>query len=103
MEKLRCGTILMDRFLDFLKEEDARQRSQGTNDPVVILEYIKCAEGSRAGQAFWSLMWGKGSPERRDWCLFEVAGVTIYMSRQTQQALKWKHIDYIDNQVFVPS
>ncbi|MCB1094407.1 MAG: hypothetical protein KDN22_02405 [Verrucomicrobiae bacterium] len=103
MEKLRCGTILMDRFIAFLKEEDALQRSQGTSDPVVILEYVKCVEGDRAGEAFWSLVWGRGVAGRKDWCLFSVAGVTIYMSRQTQQALRWKHIDYIDNQVIVPS
>jgi hypothetical protein len=103
MERLRCGTILMDRFIAFLKEEDAMQRSQGTSDPVVILEYVKCADGARAGQAFWSLMWSKGIADRKDWCLFPVSGVTIYMSRQTQQALKWKYIDYIDNQVVVPT
>ena len=92
----------MDRFLHFLKEEEATQRRAGITDPIAILEYVKCAEGTRAGQAFWSLLWGRGTAELQDWCLFPVAGVTIYMSRQTQQALKWKHIDYVDNQVVVP-
>ena len=48
----------MDRFLHFLKEEEATQRRAGISDPIAILEYVKCAEGTRAGQAFWSLMWG---------------------------------------------
>lgn len=103
MEKLRCGTILTDRFIAFLREEDASQRSNGVPNPVAILEYVRCAEGDRAGQAFWSLMWGRGDAQMQDWCLFKISGVTIFMSRQTQHALKWKHIDYIDNQVVVPN
>ena len=93
----------MDRFVQFLDQEATRQRNDGVNEPIAILDYVKCAEGSRAGQAFWSLMWGRGGEERQDWCLFTVSNVTIYMSRQTQQALKWKHIDYVDNQVVVPT
>ncbi|MGK0189008.1 MAG: hypothetical protein ACI9R3_004824 [Verrucomicrobiales bacterium] len=103
MEKLRCGTILTARFIAYLAEENTRQRARETTNPVAILEYVKCAEGARAGQAFWSLIWGRGNPEMQDWCLFKVADVTIFMSRQTQQALKWKYIDYVDNQVVVPT
>ena len=102
MQRLRSGTILMDRFLQFLQAEDRRRRSAGATDPVAILEYVKCAEGAAAGQAFWSLMWGNGAADVQDWCIFKVEGVSLYMSRQTQQALKWKHVDYIDNQLVVP-
>lgn len=78
-------------------------RRLGKTEPVAILEYLKCAEGARAGQAYWSLLWGNGARDLQDWCLFKVGGVTVYMSRQTQLALKWKHIDFIDNQVVVPN
>ena len=101
MERLRCGTILLDRFLQFLSDEACRLRSEGKTHPVAILEYIQCAEGRRAGQAFWSLMWGSGQRDLQDWCLFEAGGVPIYMSRQTQLALQWKYIDFIDNKVVV--
>ena len=105
MERLRCGVILTDRFLAFLQSENAARRAEaGDSDetPVAIVDYVKCAEGPRAGTAYWHLGWGKGAAKMQDWCLFRVEGVTIYMSRQTQRALKWKHIDYLDGQVFVP-
>ena len=106
MERLRCGVILTDNFLSYLKAEFVLQRMEGDtsveSEPVAIVDYVKCAEGARAGQAFWNLSWGSGVRGLQDWCLFRVDAMTIYMSRQTQRALKWKHIDYREGQVVVP-
>jgi hypothetical protein len=105
MERLRCGVILTDSFLSYLEQESLLQ-SEGLDQssvyPVAIVDYVKCAEGPRAGTAYWKLSWGKGPSGLQDWCLFRTRNITIYMSRQTQRALKWKHIDYRDGQVFVP-
>lgn len=101
MEKLRCGVVLTDAFLSFLKAEATREAAD-IEKPTAIIEYVKCAEGLRAGEAWWKLTWAK-SVGREDWCLFPLAaGFQIYLAPQTQKALKWKHIDYREGRVCVP-
>ena len=100
MDKLRCGVILTDAFVAFLRREAARQE-MGSGELVAIIEYVKCVEGQRAGESWWKLAWGRAAG-REEWCLFPIDGLRIYLSKQTQHALKWKHIDYRDGTVTVP-
>ena len=98
MIRLRCGTILLDNFLAHLAEHalehpDAAER-------VVTLEYVKCIEGERAGQQWARLgsTYRRGLPED---CLFEIDGLTLCMSPQTQQGLRDKWIDHRDGELVV--
>ena len=103
MIRLRCGVVLTDRFLRYLAEEAARRKAavQGI-EPVAIIDYVKCSDGLRSGQAWWNLTWGKCTGNLENWCLFDAEGVPVYLSRQTQRALRWKHIDYVGGKVQVP-
>ena len=96
MTRLRCGTILLNGFLDHIAESACR----APEERVVTLEYIKCAAGAQAGQQ-WARL---GSTRRHGLpadCLFEADGVTVCMSPQTQRGLRDKWVDFRDGQLVV--
>jgi hypothetical protein len=99
MQRLRCGVILLDGFIDHLAE-CAVSRAGGDNTHVASLEYIHCIEGEQAGEEwtkFGSISRGNLSIE----CVFEVDGVMLYMSRQTQKGLRDKWVDYREETIVV--
>ncbi len=97
MERLRCGVIFLDDFLGHLAD---RAVERAADSRVTTLEYIKCADGRAAGQQWGRLGWTtpKGLPDE---CLFEVDGLTVCMSPQTQQGLRDKWVDFKDGKVIV--
>lgn len=98
MIRLRCGTILLDGFMGHLADR-AVERADSA-DRVVTLEYLKCIEGDRAGQQ-WARLGSTARGGLPDKALFDVEGVTLCMSVQTQQGLKDKWVDYRDGELVV--
>ncbi|MCP4846424.1 MAG: hypothetical protein GY899_00565 [Verrucomicrobiaceae bacterium] len=99
MQRLRCGVILLDGFIDHLAEL-AVSRAGGDGTLVSSLEYIRCVEGEQAGEEWTNL----GSINRTNLsseCVFDVDGVTLYMSRQTQRGLRDKWVDCREGAVVV--
>lgn len=100
MIRLRCGVILTDDFLDWLRDWTARE---GTSHQgrVLALEYVRCHDGPRAGQAWLEWLWVRRAG-LSDHCLFRVDGVAtdagkpafldLYLSPQTQKGLRWRHL-----------
>lgn len=106
MLRLRCGVILTDPFLAWLREWTAREGTSHAGR-VLALDYIRCREGPRAGQAWLEWLWVKRaglSPH----CLFRIDGVAteqnapapldLYLSPQTQAGLRWRHLSARDGQ-----
>ena len=99
MQRLRCGVILLDGFIDHLAER-AVSRAGGDDTLVSSLQYICCVEGEQAGEEWTKL----GSINRGNLsaeCVFEVDGVMLYMSRQTQRGLRDKWVDYREGTIVV--
>jgi len=101
MIRLRCGVILTDAFLAWLREWTA---TEGTSHAgrVLALDYIRCREGPRAGEAWLEWLWVKRhglSPH----CVFRIDDVAVendqsapldlYLSPQSQKGLRWRHLD----------
>ena len=98
MIRLRCGTILLDGFIGHLA--DRALEHVDAADRVTTLEYVRCVEGEREGQQ-WARLGStlrNGLPED---CLFEVDGLTLCMSHQTQQGLRDKWVDHRDGELVV--
>lgn len=101
MIRLRCGVILTDPFLAWLRDWTAQEGTSHAGR-VMAIEYTRCGEGPRAGQAWLEWMWVKRaglSPH----CVFRVEGVAtekdvavpldLYLSPQSQAGLRWRHLD----------
>ena len=98
MERLRCGVILLPGFIDHLQGLCA-DRQDGL---LPAIDYVKCADGPRKGSSWWSLTWTSPKAVRASQ-LFKVGNgeLQIYLSPQTQKALKHHYIDFRDGKVFV--
>ena len=96
MERLRCGVILLPQFIKHLQALCA-----GREDALLpAIDYVKCVDGPRRGDSWWSLTWTSDKAVRAS-NLFRVAGVQIYLSPQTQKALRHRYIDFRGGGVFV--
>jgi len=96
MERLRCGVILLPEFIEHLQGLCAA-REDGL---LPAIDYVKCADGPRKGASWWSLTWTSDKAVRSS-NLFKVGEYQIYISPQTQKALRHRFIDYRDGGVFV--
>lgn len=106
MIRLRCGVILTDPFLSWLREWTILE---GTSHDgrVLAIDYVRCGEGPRAGQAWLEWLWVKRSGLSTH-CLFRIDGVAeenghpvpleIYLSPQSQSGLRWRHLSARDGQ-----
>jgi hypothetical protein len=99
MIKLRGEIILTDAFIRFLILEYAQQAIQHP-DCILALDYLRCKEGPRAGEAWLDRLW---LPRRSLSAehIFPVAGLEIYLSPQTQKGLKHHYLDCKDGQPYV--
>ena len=92
MQRLRCGVILLDGFIDHLAE-CAVSRPGGDGTHIASLEYVRCIEGTQAGEEWAELgLIHRGNLSAE--YVFEVDGAMLYMSRQTQKGLRDKWVDY---------
>lgn len=96
MDRLRCGVILLPAFIEHLQGLCAR-REDGL---LPAIDYVRCVDGPRKGDSWWSLTWtsDKAVLARN---LFKVGDYRIYLSPQSQKALKHRYIDFRDGGVFV--
>ena len=70
------------------------------DDLLPAIDYTRCIDGPRKGDAWWSLTWTSDKAVRAS-NLFKVGEYRIYISPQTQKALKHHYIDFRDGGVFV--
>jgi hypothetical protein len=86
MTKLRCGVILLDDFILYLRDR-WRTEYVAHFGQILVIEFLRCKEGARAGQTWLEIFWmaPHGLSES---CLFSVEKVTLYLSPQTQKGLK---------------
>ena len=96
MVRLRCGVILLPAFIDHLQGLCAKRK----DGLLPAIDYIKCVDGARKGSSWWSLTWTSDKAVRAS-NLFKVGEFQIYLSPQTQKALKHHYIDLRDGEVFV--
>jgi hypothetical protein len=96
MEKLRCGVILLPDFIGHLQALCAK-REDGL---LPAIDYVRCVDGPRSGESWWSLTWTSARAVR-PYNLFKVGEMQIYLSPQTQKALRHRYIDFRDGAVFV--
>lgn len=99
MQRLRCGVILLDGFIDYLAE-CAVSRPGGDGTHISSLEYVRCVEGKQAGEQ-WAKLGIINRVNLSAQCVFEVDGALLYMSRQTQKGLRNKWVDYREEKLVV--
>ena len=99
MQRLRCGVILLDGFIEHLAE-CAISRAGGDGTHVASLEYIHCIEGEQAGEE-WTRLASISRGNLSEECIFKVDGVALFMSLQTQQGLRDKWVDFRDGEIVV--
>jgi hypothetical protein len=99
MIKLRCGVILTDAFLFFLQQLNQRVTDPHSHE-VLALEYIRCAEGDRAGQSWLEWFWFPRAGLKSE-CFFAVGLLELYLAPQTQKGLKYRYLDVKDGSPFV--
>lgn len=91
MERLRCGVVVTGRFIAFV---EALVAAEAANHPgaVLCVEYLRCREGARAGEAWLEWFWVRreGLSEA---AIFRIGRAEVYLSPQTQQGLKWRYLD----------
>lgn len=98
MQRLRCGVILLPNFIAHLQALCAK-RDDGL---LPAIDYVRCVDGARRGESWWSLTWTSARAVRS--CnLFKIGDedMQIYISPQSQKALKHHYIDFRDGAVFV--
>ncbi len=99
MMRLRCGVILTRAFLDFLSEMWTREAPAHPRC-VVVIDYVRCKDGPRAGQAWLECFWF-AKAALSEHCVFTVAGAELYLSPQSQAGLKWRYLDAADGRLRV--
>jgi hypothetical protein len=99
MDRLRCGVIITQEFSSFLTEWWRAEPSQHA-ERVPSLEFVHCGEGARAGESWVTLSWvlAKKLPEHER---FDVDGVPLHLSRQSQRGLKWRCLDAREGKLVV--
>jgi len=99
MHRLRCGVIYTNAFAEHLAELHTCSEA-GTVRKILALEYVRASSGDQKGGAWWDVQW---VPEKRVpvECRFEIGSVPVCLSRQSQQGLKNRCLDWRDGAVVV--
>ncbi|TDU72896.1 hypothetical protein EI77_01362 [Prosthecobacter fusiformis] len=94
-----CGFYYSQPFADFLNQKHERESSEHPGE-LLALDYIRCREGSQAGNAWWQLDWISlhTVPSQNR---FEIGSTEIALSRQTLKGLARHLLHYADGQVLV--
>lgn len=96
MERLRCGVILLPAFIEHIQTLCAARE----DELLPAIDYINVVDGPRKGDSWWSLTWTSDKSVRAS-NLFKVGEHRIYISPQTQKALKHRYIDFRNGGVYV--
>ncbi|MES2709596.1 MAG: hypothetical protein V4726_23565 [Verrucomicrobiota bacterium] len=99
LERLHCGVITTGAFRDHLKAWH-EATAGGHAGLVPQLDYVRCATGERAGQAWISLIWQPlkaGRPHE----VFEIGGISVYLPKSTRTGLRDRCLDAADGVLMV--
>ena len=100
LERMRCGVITTAAFREWLSLWHAREAAHNFGF-VAQLAYVRCREGTLAGQAWVTVMWSplKGMGEHE---IYPIAGkVKIYLNKATRTALRDRCLDIRDGAIIV--
>ena len=99
LERLRCGIIVTDAFASWLEAWKAAE-AEANFGLIPELSYVRCGEGSRAGESWVSLIWRplQGVEEHE---IFLVGGVRVFFARQTRRALRDRCLDIHEEKIVV--
>jgi|GEM_PF-484867 len=99
MERLRCGAIISEAFIDYIEELYLREKAAHAGE-VVAIEFTRCIDGVRKGQTWWRSTWTSRRlvPEHM---LYSIGGIDVFLPPKTSKALKDHYIDVKNGQVVV--
>ncbi len=99
LHRLLTGLIYSQAFADYL---GARHSDEHIGHPgeVMHLDYVRCAQGELAGQAWWQLTWMSGwqAPKEHRHAIGEVE---VYIHRQAMRGLKNRLLHFDGSHVVV--
>lgn len=101
LEMLRhpCGIIYTREFADFLR---SKQQAEAARHPgeLLTLEYVRCADGEKAGASWWDLAWTSLFAVPVDEKL-EIGETPVFIHRQSRRGLKNRLLHFVNGQVLV--
>jgi hypothetical protein len=101
MQRHPCGIIYTKQFADFLhgKQQEEEDRHPGE---LLSLEYVRCAEGEKAGTSWLQLAWTSlfSVPEDQK---FEIGQTPVFIHRQSRRGLKNRLLHFVNGEVQVKS
>ena len=92
LERMRCGVITSAAFREWLILWHTKEAAHNFGF-VAQLDYVRCREGSLAGQSWVTVMWSplKGMGEHE---IYPIAGkIKIYLNKATRTALRDRCLD----------
>jgi hypothetical protein len=97
MHRLSCGVIYTNAFADHLATLATPLRT-AEQRYVLSLEYVRCAKPDGTTEEWWQMDW---IPEKRTPIeqRFTIGSTPVSLSKQTQQGLKRRCLDYRDGKV----
>jgi hypothetical protein len=99
LERLRCGIIITDAFVEWIEEWRKREGSENFG-LIAELSFVRCGEGERAGESWVSLIWRplEGVEEHE---IYRIGTVRVFFARQTRRALLDRCLDIHENRIMV--
>ena len=99
MTRLRCGAVVSGAFIDYLESVYEKEQHLHPGE-IFVIEYLRCADGNRAGKAWWTQCWASrdGMP---DYQIHRVGGVEVYLPSGTAAGLSGRFVDYKDDEIRV--
>ncbi|MFZ4765635.1 MAG: hypothetical protein ACOYMN_11835 [Roseimicrobium sp.] len=99
LSKLPCGVIYTDKFRDFLTRlHDLEAPAHPWR--ILTLDYLRCASGPHAGQAWWQVTWEplKAVPDYRQ---YRIGSVPVHIPKAAQHGLRERCLDFENGHVVV--
>lgn len=99
LHRLRTGLFYSQAFADYLEQRHSQERIDHPGE-VLHLDYVRCAQGDLAGQAWWQLAWISGwqAPAEHRHTLGDVE---VYIHRQAVRGLKDRLLHFDGRNVVV--
>ena len=97
MERLRCGMIISEAFVDYIEAIYLKEKERHQGE-IIALEYTHCIDGLRQGQSWWRSSWTSRRlvPEHM---VYEIGGIDVFMPPKTTKALKDRYVDVKEGNV----
>ena len=101
MKRHPCGIIYTKDFAHYLRQKEREEFSRHPGE-LLSLEYVRCAEGEKAGASWWYLDWVSHmvAPMQQQ---YRIENTPVFIHRQTKSGLKNRLLHFVDGQVVVKS